>query len=226
VRANESAFKQTASALHVLARRTDRSAFDAVDRELGQALVTSAAAAAAAHPHGAADDSRGSVDGGGGGGGREESRGRMGGARRSVIGGLVFHPDLQAQPGGGHATADGSPPFEAAPRDGERHISLRGLGRLTIAAARAQVNDDAAAGRSGGAGADPDDGEVAEIRAMMLEAARNKETLTPEQAARVREVMMRGKATAQGSDDQPHPGAEEGAQPRGASSGRLPSEML
>jgi len=38
VRANESNFKQTASALHVLARRTDRQAFDKVDKELGEAL--------------------------------------------------------------------------------------------------------------------------------------------------------------------------------------------
>jgi hypothetical protein len=38
VRANESNFKQTASALHVLARRTDKTAFDKVDKELGEAL--------------------------------------------------------------------------------------------------------------------------------------------------------------------------------------------
>jgi len=192
LRANEASFKATTSALHVLARRTDQSAFDAVDRELqeGNDLVRGVASTSFnSAPSAAHGDHSGSSNGGGGGGGI--SRGRSGDGA-SVSGGFNNSDGQDSRRSSSSERAPANPQTRDRrfshlnPSDkAGGPVSLRTLGTLAVASAREAIRAAAAAEARAQAAA----AEVEEIATLLAGASSGKQVLTPEQVARVQEVM-------------------------------------
>jgi hypothetical protein len=211
--ANEASFKATTSALHVLARRTDQSAFDAVDRELqeGNDLVRGVASSisysSAPHAaHGEHSGSSSSNGGGGGSGGR--SRGKSGDGpslgginsdgRDSRRGSSPERPSANTRPRGRSFSHLNASDKKGGP------VSLRTLGTLAVASAREAIRAAAAAEARAQAAA----AEVDEIATLLAGASSGKQVLTPEQVARVQEVM-RTQVDAQRAADAAALAAEE-----------------
>jgi hypothetical protein len=195
LRANEASFKATASALHVLARRTDRGAFDAVDRELDQGndlvrgVVSTANGASFSSGGLPGSNSSGSNGGNGsrsradGGSGGNSSCGGSSGVGNSGGGSDLRRGTTAEMPDNDSSSHNGSNSISSSKNHGP--ISLRALGTIAVASAREAIRAAAAAEARAQAAA----AEVDEIAELLAGASSGKQPLTPQQVARVQEVM-------------------------------------